>query len=300
MSIVTQRLTPALGAVVTLEPGTLLDGADIVDPVVADELHAALMEHQVLFLPRALTTPAELVALARGFGPLAARHHVYPTLPDYPDVVQLDWDGENPPDSAEWHSDLTYRANPPFASVLRAVHLPPLGGDTLWASMTAVYESLSDALRSELVELEAVHDLGAFRSSSYQAGGLPAMTDAIAGAGASVLPVISHHPYTGLPYLNVSEAFTRFVIGYNAPESQRLLTYLFDLINRPQFHVRLRWEPDTVAIWDNYGTQHYAVADYMPHRRVMQRVVVASDARLPQTPSEMDDRSASPESTATA
>jgi taurine dioxygenase len=97
--------------------------------------------------------------------------------------------------------------------------------------------------------------------------------------------VIGHHPVTQRPYLNVSESFTRFIIGLSAPESARLLTYLFDLINRPDFHVRIRWQPGTVVIWDNRGTQHYAVADYLPHRRVMHRVAVETDMRTPERPS---------------
>jgi taurine dioxygenase len=103
-------------------------------------------------------------------------------------------------------------------------------------------------------------------------------------AGMAVHPVIAHHPVTGRPYLNVSESFTRFVIGLSAPESGRLLTYLFDLINRPDFQVRLKWQPATMVIWDNRGTQHYAVADYLPHRRVMHRVAVATDRRSPPSP----------------
>jgi len=99
-----------------------------------------------------------------------------------------------------------------------------------------------------------------------------------------VHPAIAHHPVTGRPYANVSESFTRFVIGLSAPESARLLTYLFDLINRPDFHVRIRWQPGMIVIWDNRGTQHYAVADYLPHRRVMHRVAVVTDRRTPAHP----------------
>lgn len=100
----------------------------------------------------------------------------------------------------------------------------------------------------------------------------------MAAAGTAVHPVVAVHPLTGAEYLNVSEAFTRFVIGLSAAESGRLLTQLFDLINRPEHHVRVRWEPATPAIWDDRGTQHCAVADFLPHRRVMHRVVVADPA----------------------
>ena len=125
--------------------------------------------------------------------------------------------------------------------------------------------------------------MGAFRTPAYRSGGHGGIDEAIVAAGSAVHPVIDHHPVTGRPYVNVSESFTRWIIGASAPESARLLTMLFDLINRPEFHMRLRWEPGTLAIWDNRATQHYAVADYLPDRRVMHRVAVATDARLPRS-----------------
>ena len=102
----------------------------------------------------------------------------------------------------------------------------------------------------------------------------------LATAGCAAWPIISHHPVTGRPYINVSESNSRWIIGLGAAESQRILSYLFDKINRPEHHVRLRWQPDTSAIWDNRATQHYAVADYSQHRRVMHRVAVDTDGRL--------------------
>jgi taurine dioxygenase len=124
--------------------------------------------------------------------------------------------------------------------------------------------------------------MGAFRTGAYREGGDEGISAAFAEAGTAVHPVIAHHPVTGRPYVNVSESFTRFVIGLSAPESARLLTFLFDLINRPDFHMRIKWEPGMVVIWDNRGTQHYAVADYLPHRRVMHRVAVVTDRRTPE------------------
>lgn len=270
-----ERITPAIGANVADIPGWA-DG-EALDPEVAVELHGLLMEHQVLVFPERRWTPSDLAELGRAFGELAARHHDYVTHPDDDDVVVLEWGGERRPDAAEWHADLTYRPEPPFASILEAIEVPPVGGDTLWASMYSVHDSLSDGLRAELSELSAVHDLGAFRGSSWLAGGQEALEDAIHRAGVAVHPIIAHHPVTGRPYLNVSESFTRWVIGHSAPESHRLLTMLFDAINRPDHHMRLRWRPGVVAIWDNRGTQHYAVADYLPHRRRMHRVAVATD-----------------------
>jgi taurine dioxygenase len=273
------RLTPALGATAQLR----LEQGGISDEV-ADMVHAALIEHSVLVFPRANLDPGRLVQLGQALGTLGARHHSYPTHPDSEDVVVLTWEGDQKPDAAEWHSDMTYRTQPPFASILEAVEVPPIGGDTLWASAFAVHDALDPGLRRDLEPLEAVHDMGAFRTSAYRQGGHDGLSEALSQTGAAVHPVIAHHPVTGRPYINVSESFTRFVIGLSAPESARLLTYLFDLINRPDFHVRVKWEPGTVAVWDNRGTQHYAVADYLPHRRVMHRVAVTTDKRTFLTP----------------
>ena len=276
MELTCDRLTPAIGAVVHVS-ADLGQGSD----ELAEQVHAALMEHSVLIFRDAGLDPRAMVRLGRSLGTLGARHHSYQTHPDSEDVVVLAWEGDQKPDAAEWHSDMTYRAQPPFASILQAVEVPPVGGDTLWASMAAVHDALDPGLRRDLEQLEAVHDMGAFRTGAYLEGGDDGISAALVKAGTAVHPVISHHPVTGRAYLNVSESFTRFVIGLSAPESARLLTHLFDLINRPDFHVRLRWRAGTMVIWDNRGTQHYAVADYLPHRRVMHRVAVVSDRRTP-------------------
>jgi len=272
----TKRITRAIGAEVH---NVGVEGADLRDSATIDQLHAALMEHQVLVMRDAHLAPAAMAALGRSLGELGARHHSYTTHPDCDDVVVLDWHGDMLPDAAEWHADMTYKPVGPFASILQAVIVPPTGGDTLWANLYAVHDALDPGLRADLEKLEAVHDMGAFRTPAYRSGGNAGIDEAIVAAGSAVHPVIAHHPVTGRPYLNVSESFTRFVIGVSAPDSARMLTMLFDLINRPEFHMRLRWEPGTLTIWDNRATQHYAVADYLPDRRVMHRVAVATDAR---------------------
>lgn len=269
-----RRLTPALGAELT---GLSAEG--LADDATVASLYKHLIEHQVVIIRNADLGPRDLVLLGRSLGPLGARHHSYVTHAEAADVVVLTWEGDDKPDAAEWHADMTYREDPPFASVLQAIELPPVGGDTLWASMYSVYDSLSTDMQSELSDMHAVHDMGAFRTGAYRSGGNPAIVEAMAQAGMAAHPVVATHPVSGRKYLNVSESFTRWIIGLSAPESARLLTMLFDIINRPDHQVRLRWEPNTIAIWDNRGTQHYAVADYLPHRRVMHRVAVAHDSR---------------------
>ena len=144
---------------------------------------------------------------------------------------------------------MTYRRHPPFASILKAVEVPPIGGDTLWAGMSAVHDALDPGLRRDLEQLEAVHDMGAFRTGAYLSGGDEGVSAALTAAGSAVHPVIAHHQRHRRPYVNVSESFTRFIIGLSAPESARLLTHLFDLINRPDFHMRVKWKPGMVVMW---------------------------------------------------
>ncbi|MGB3736087.1 MAG: TauD/TfdA family dioxygenase [Ilumatobacter sp.] len=268
------RATRALGAFVR---GV---GLGDVDDAGVDALYQALIEHQVLFLPGQYLEPADQAAFGRRFGELGQRHHSYVTHPDSEDVVVLDWQPGDRPDAAEWHSDMTFTQEPPFASILQAMLLPPVGGDTLWASMYSVHDSLDSGFRRDLETLSATHDPGAFRNGPFASGGTESMNEMLSNVGSAVWPIISHHPVTGRPYINVSESNTRWIIGVGAPESHRILSMLFASTNRPDHHVRLRWEPGTVAIWDNRATQHYAVSDYAGHRRMMHRVAVARDTRL--------------------
>lgn len=270
----TERVTPALGALVSGVRLNDLDAAGV------DALYDALIEHQVLFLRDQHLAPIDQAEFGRRFGELGARHHSYVTHPECDDVVVLDWKPGDRPDAAEWHTDMTFTADPPFCSILQAIVLPPTGGDTLWASMYSVHDRLDPGLRSDLEQLSASHDPGAFRNGPYAANGVAGMNAMLADVGSAVWPIISHHPVTGRPYVNVSESNTRWILGVGAPESARILSMLFELINRPDHQVRLRWEPGTVAIWDNRATQHYAVSDYVEHRRVMHRVALASDSRV--------------------
>lgn len=276
-----------MSSALTIDPvtptvGAAIRGIDLRDPVsadLADEIHAALMTHLVVWFPDQEIAPETPLNLARAMGPLADRHPLYETHPDHPDVVILDWGEDRRPDADEWHTDMRFRTDWPFASVLQAVQIPATGGDTLWANMYRAYETLPAGIREEIADLKAVHDMGAFRRRYIEQGGAEALSEGMAEFGSAVHPVVDLHPFTGRPYLNVNESFTTYIDGLSFPESQRLLSYLLAHINRPDHQVRLRWQPGTVAMWDNGASQHYAVNDYLPNRRVMYRVVVARDAR---------------------
>jgi len=205
---------------------------------------------------------------------------VYPHVDDFAEIVKLENDGARPADTDEWHTDLTFQPNPPFASILHAVDVPALGGDTLWASMCAAYDALPDAVKTQLAPLSAQHDFGSFRNNTLGSGNdIAALNAAFADAGMAVHKVIARHPVSGRRILYVNQSFTRHIVGMSIPDSDRLLHYLYNHTNRPEFQVRFRWSKGAVAMWDNRATQHYATADYGASYRRMHRVTVLNDRR---------------------
>ena len=264
----------ALGAEVEgIDLGTPMSGTEV------DALHAGLTEHKVLFFRDQRLDPKALLELGLSLGDVDPGHPVYPHASGFPSVVELISDGDNPPDTDDWHKDLTFKPDPPFASILLAVSIPPVGGDTLWANMSAVYEGLSAGWKSDIDPLFAVHDMGTFRNDYYRSGGISAVNQALSEVGSALHKLVETHPISGLKYLNVNQAFTRHILDLNQGQSDEVLQYLFQQVKRPEYQVRLRWRDNTVAIWDNRITQHYAVCDYLPQRRHMQRVTVTHDRR---------------------
>ena len=264
----------ALGAEVEgIDLGTPMSDAEV------DALHEGLTEHKVLFFRDQSLDPKALLELGLSLGDVDPGHPVYPHASGFPSVVELISDGDNPPDTDDWHKDLTFKPNPPFASILLAVSVPPVGGDTLWANMSAVYEGLSAGWKADIDQLFAVHDMGTFRNDYYRSGGISAVNQALSEVGSALHKLVETHPISGLKYLNVNQAFTRHILDLNQGQSDEVLQYLFQQVKRPEYQVRLRWRDNTVAIWDNRITQHYAVCDYLPRRRHMQRVTVTHDRR---------------------
>ena len=267
---------------VTAALGAEVSGIDLAQPLdakTADALHAGLVEHQVLFFRDQDLSPRAHLTLAEALGEVDPGHPVYPHVEGYPSIVKLLADADHIPDTEDWHKDLTFRAEPAFASILRAVEVPAVGGDTLWASMSAVYDSLSAGWKADLESRMAIHDMGTFRNDYLRRGGIDAVNAGLSETGSAVHPVVGVHPVSGLKYLNVNQSFTRHIVGLNQGPSDEMLQYLFQQVRKPEFQVRFRWRNNSVAIWDNRITQHYAVCDYLPHRRHMQRVTISSDRR---------------------
>ncbi len=270
-----KQLTPAIGARIT--------GVNLADPLSEAQLQAiygALIDHKVIFLPGQSLSARSQLEFAETFGEIGKPHMVYPHVDGFQEVTLLENDADRPPDTNAWHTDLTYHPDPPFASILHARVLPEIGGDTLWTSLYAAWEALSAPMKMELSNLEAIHDPGSFRNQFLgQDKSVDCLNNAMQNAGSALHPVIQVHPVTGRKFLYVNQSFTNQIYGYSTTDSDRLLQYLYNHINQPEFQVRHRWTEGDVAMWDNRVTQHYAVADYAPQYRRMHRVTVVKDRR---------------------
>jgi len=268
-----EPLTPSIGALISGISLNKLSKDDV------EQLYHALIKHQVIFFRNQELSPESHMNLAESLGEIDPGHPVYPHVEGYQSIVLLKNDANNKPDTNDWHKDLTFKSNPPFASILHGIKVPNVGGDTLWASMSAAYDQLSEGWKNQLENLEAIHDMGTFRNDYYKEGGVDSVNSALKNVGSAVHKVIETHPVSGLKYLNVNQAFTRNIVNESQGPSDQILQFLFQHINKPEFQVRFHWEDNSVAIWDNRITQHYAICDYLPELRHMQRITVINDKR---------------------
>jgi taurine dioxygenase len=269
-----ETVTPTIGAIVR---GVDLSRA--LDDKTIGSVRAALLKHQVIFFEDQDLTPTQQRDFAHRFGSLHV-HPLYPQIESVPEVLILDNHANNPTDNDAWHTDVTFIETPPMGTILHARELPPEGGDTMFSSMTAAYNALSPRLREFLGTLDAEHDfLRGFSPKRLvaQNAGEDRFAKARAENPPVVHPVIRTHPETGENGLFVNFGFTTKILGLSGKESRLLLKFLHEHIQEPQFTVRWRWKKGSVAFWDNRCTQHYAVNDYLPNRRVMHRATVLGD-----------------------
>ncbi len=272
-------ITPAIGAEVTA-----IDLNDALDDDTIAGLRQALVQHKVLVFRDQDITPAAHVALARRFGELEV-HPVFPHHPDHPELVLLGGNAASKATENIYHSDVSWRATPSMASLLRCVECPSSGGDTIWVNMALAYENLPDSLKPQLALLEAVHDL----MPAFGSRMAPDQREANRQTYPPMVhPVVRTHPESGEQILYVNEAFTTHLANYTAAFEPRfgldfklaemdLMSYLLRQATIPEYQMRLHWEPDTLVIWDNRSTQHYAIQDYFPAVRRMMRATVIGD-----------------------
>ena len=260
-----ETLTPVIGATVQ---GVQL--SDVVrDDALFHTIHELWMEHLVLFFRDQALTPQEQLALGKRFGEL----HIHPAAPyvdGNPALMKIHADKDSKRNNGDvWHSDVSADQEPPMASILRLHTVPSQGGDTLWANMYAVYESLSSVMQEQLNGLQALHHM------SYE--GFYGDHDPQRQTPEAVHPVVRTHPVTARQALFVNRGFTRRIVGMTPPESRALLDMLFEQTRRPEFHCRFKWQENSVALWDNRCTQHHALWDYYPETRSGVRVTVQGD-----------------------
>jgi taurine dioxygenase len=258
-----ERLTGAIGAVIA--------GGDPTGSAQdARSLRQALLDHQVIFLRG---TPLEPEHFQR-FGQLFGELEVHPFQEnlggrlEYVHVISYDGSGRRGTYTDQWHSDVTFAAEPPMGSVLTPTRLPSIGGDTLWASMYAAYEALPGRLQRFIDGLTAVHALPGDPNSMAERD-----PESLRGR---THPVVRRHPETGRPALFVNSIFTRRIVEMGETEGRRILDLLFDHVKSPDFQVRWRWEYGDIVVWDNRCTQHYAVADYH-EPRTLHRLTIKGD-----------------------
>ena len=282
-------------ASIRVEPLTCAIGAELFNVNLGDasrdnalfaEVRALLLTHKVLFLRNQDITRAEHVAFARRFGDLED-HPVAGSDPDNPGLVRIYKSPEQPNDRYEnaWHTDATWRVKPPFGCVLRCVECPPVGGDTMWANMALAYERLPAHVKTQIAGLRARHSIEASFGAAMPIEQRLALHARFPDAEH---PVVRTHPDTGEKVLFVNAFTTHFTnyhtatnvrVGQDAsPGASLLLNYLVSQAFIPEYQVRWRWQPGDVVMWDNRSTQHYAVMDYPPCNRKMERAGIVGEA----------------------
>ena len=251
--------------------GAEIEGVDLRRPSnqQLQEIADALAEHQVIFFRDQELDHDSHKAFGRAFGPLAI-HSGVSGLPDHPEVVRIHADADSDHIAGEnWHTDLSADAEPPMGSILYLHTVPPAGGDTLFASMYAAYDTLSDRMKTYLEGLQAVHDANHVYRALYP--------DVEKTYPTNPHPIVRTHPVTKRKCLFINPSHITHIVGMPKAEGKAILEFLYEHCNNPNFQVRFRWRPHSVAFWDNRCTQHMATWDYFPQTRSGYRVTVGGD-----------------------
>jgi taurine dioxygenase len=280
--------------------GAEIHGVDLsqpLDPAIVAEIRATLLTWKVVFFRDQELTQAQHIAFGRQFGTVTPAHPTLPAaFPDHPEILLLDnrvmggaggegMDGEaGTKDNgagglaidSQWHTDVTFVPNPPMGSILRGVVVPPYGGDTQWINLAVAYERLSAPIRTMIDGLHAVHH----NHLPIKRGDLPpALAKQFLGTGLrSIHPVVRVHPETGERVIFVNPNFTSHIDELSRQEGRHLLAMLYEHMSNAEFSTRFRWQPNSVAFWDNRATAHLVPTDIPPGmHRSMQRITIAGD-----------------------
>ena len=257
-------LTPTIGAVISN-----IDLTQSYPSSVYSALRDTLAQHKVIFFRDQIMNDDQFHAFGDNFGALE-QHEFFPTLDQHPQIQIISTSGGNT-GTDRWHTDVTFREAPSSASILRAIDIPPgAGGDTMWLCTNAAFQGLSTPLQDLLLSLEGVHDMR-FGMKGYV--DRETVEKSVVGNPPRTHPAVIKHPKTGKPHLFVNSIWTSKFKDLALDESSALLKLLFEHVKQPEFQVRFKWEQNSIAIWDNIATQHYAVSDYN-YPRVMNRMIV--------------------------
>ncbi|MDB9866830.1 TauD/TfdA family dioxygenase [Pseudomonadales bacterium] len=267
-----ERLSPTIGA----ELCGIDLGQALPDSTIA-EIYQALLDYKVIFFRDQNITSQQHLAFGRRFGNLEV-HPFAAQDPEFPELLRITHNQENKGQENLWHSDVTWRAEPSLGSILHAHEIPEVGGDTLFADMGQAYDDLSDSLKEQLDGLTAIHDAVGFHRRMREKGASEEQVNAMREQyPAQEHPVIRTHPDTGRKTLYVNRAFTQSIVGMSAEDSQTLLEQLYRTAAVPEYQCRFKWRPNSIAFWDNRSCQHYAVSDYWPQIRSVERVTIIGD-----------------------
>lgn len=277
-----------------IEPLTCAIGAELfdvnlVEAITNDDLfgtiYEAWLEHKVLFARDQDLSEAEHAAFARRFGELED-HPLAKSTDSEPGIIKIYKAPHHPPFryEASWHHDVPFRAEPPKGSVLKCVECPPVGGDTMWVNMELAYDRLPDHMKEQLEGLKARHSMESVFGAQYDEEKRHALHEEFPDVEH---PIVRTHPETGRKCLYTGAFMTHITNFYNSertwvgydwqPGANNLMNYLLGQATIPEYQVRWRWTPNSIAMWDNRSTQHYAVMDYPPCHRKMHRATIKGD-----------------------
>ena len=269
-TITVKPLSPIIGAEIA--------GIDLSRPLgnqMFREVHDALMEHQVVFFRDQDMDLEEHKAFGRLFGGL----HIHPSaqkVPEHQEILVIHADEKSKVVAGmKWHSDVSCDIEPPMGSILHLHTIPPVGGDTMFASMYAAYEALSEPVKGFIGTLHAWHESVHVHRGRFGYRG--ELRDGVDKYPEALHPVVRSHPVTGRKCLFVNENFTTRIEGLRPRESDAILQMLYAHIATPEFHCRFRWREKSVAFWDNRCVQHRSVWDYHPAVRHGYRVTICGD-----------------------
>jgi taurine dioxygenase len=254
-------VAPTLGAAITgVDVRTMDDGTFA-------EIQRAFTAHRLLVIKDQSLGPAELMTFGERWGELHV-HPITPHLDGFPPVQAIQNSGKKTTLNEHWHTDMSFEPTPPKITMLHALEIPPLGGDTAFSDQHAAYESLSEAFRAMLDGVQAVHSSDAFaRLVGTDPRKAPSATH----------PVFRTHPDTGRKAVYVCRAFTQRLEGMSRAESAGILEFLFDRTVRPDFTYRHHWEAGDLVLWDNRSLLHYAIHDHADEPRLLHRVTVIGE-----------------------